>query len=183
MHNRRHYRRHRRYNVGGGGGALSLRRSFDALKTGFKPQVLAKGAVVLGGFVGNSLLVSLVNKSSCVPAFLKAGPASYGVGLGTAGLTGALVGMAMPGYGMTVAFGGMLQQMVKAYNEYIAPRFSFLPKLGAFGDYLTVENARNARPLGMFNDYLTRENAANARPLGNLGSMADNYIGEELASL
>jgi hypothetical protein len=147
---------------------------------GFKPAMLTKGAVVLGGFVGNSLLVSQLNKLSFVPAFLKDGVGSYAVGLGTAGLTGALVGMAMPGYGATVAFGGVMQQLVKAYNQYLAPMSSMLPKLGAFGDYLTRENAANARPLGNYGDYLTRENAASARPLGSLG---DAYIGEELASL
>ena len=177
--NRRHYRRHRRYNSSGGG-TLSIRRPFEALKAGFKPQLLTKGAVVLGGFVANSLLVSQLNNLSFVPAFLKSGPGSYAVGLGTAGLAGALGGMVMPGYGVTLAFGGVLQQLVKAYNQYLAPMSSMLPKLGAFGDYLTVEAAHNARPLG---DYLTPSAAAAARPLGGLGSMADNYIGEELASL
>ena len=178
-HNRRHHRRSRRYNASGGG-ALSIRRPFEALKSGFKPQLLTKGAVVLGGFVANSLLLNQVNKLGFVAAFLKAGPGSYVIGLGTAGLAGALAGTVMPGYGVTLAFGGVLQQLVRAYNQYLAPMSSYLPKLGAFGDYLTVENAANARPLGYMRDYLTRENAQNARPLG---SMADNYIGEELASL
>ena len=40
---------------------------------------------------------------------------------------------------------------------------SLLPKLGAFDDYLTVQNATDARPLGYFNDYLTVANAAAAR--------------------
>jgi hypothetical protein len=147
------------------------------LKAGFNPHTLTKGAVVLGGFVGNSLIVKQLNGLSFVPAFLKDGVGSYAVGLATAGLAGALAGLAAPGYGGTVAFGGVMQQIVRAYNQYLAPMSSFLPKLGAFGDYLTRENAANARPLG---DYLTRENAQNARPLG---SLSDNYIGEELASL
>ena len=175
---RRHHRRSRRYNTGGG--ALSIKRPFAALKTGFSPALLTKGAVVVSGFVANSMLIKQVNGLGFIPAFLKDGPGAYAVGLGTAGLAGALTSLAMPGYGMSVAFGGVLQQLIKAYNQYVAPMSNFLPKLGDFDDYADVNSLRAARPLG---DYLTPLDAANARPVTPLGNMSDEYIGEELASL
>ena len=119
-----------------------------SLATGFQPDMLTKGAVTLAGFIGNALVTKHVSGLGFMPGFLKAGPGSYVLGLGTAGLTGAAVGMLSPKYGVPVLFGAVLQQIVKAYNEYLAPKASFLPTLGSFDDYATVEQIRNARPLG-----------------------------------
>ena len=181
----RHHRRSRRYNTGSssGMGSVSIKRPFEALKVGFTPKTLAKGAVVLGGVVGNAAVTKFLDGMSFMPSMLKAGIGSYAVGLGTAGLTGALVSLVAPGYGAPVAFGGVLQQMVRAYNQYVTPMSGVLPKLGEMGDmddYLTPEAASAARPLGYMYDYLTPAAAAAARPLGNF---SDDYIGEELASL
>ena len=118
------------------------------IASGYQPDMLMKGAVTLVGFIGNALVSKQVAGLGFVPSFLKAGPGSYAVGLGTAGVTGALVSLASPKYAIPVLFGGVLQQIVKAYNEYIAPKASFLPTLGSFDDYATVEQVANARPLG-----------------------------------
>jgi hypothetical protein len=122
--------------------------NMKSMTVGYQPDMLVKGAVTLVGFIGNAFVTKQVNGVGMVPSFLKSGVGSYAVGLATAGITGALVGLAAPKYAVPAAFGGLLQQVVRAYNEYVAPKASFLPKLGSFDDYATVEDVRNARPLG-----------------------------------
>jgi hypothetical protein len=171
-----------------------------SLTTGFQPELLAKGAVTLVGLIGNAIVNDQLDKLSFTPAFLKSGVGSYVKGLGTAGVTGALVGLAAPKYAFSVAFGGILQQIIRGYNEYIAPRASFLPKLGHFDDYATVEDVRNARPLGclfggcggglgqynspgynpvtqLFNPAIVTDDGNNSSGLLGMGCMNGNCMG------
>lgn len=119
-----------------------------SLTTGYQPDMLMKGAVTLLGFAGNALVTKQISGLGFMPGFVKSGPGSYALGLASAGLTGALVGLVAPKYAVPVVFGGVMQQIVKAYNEYLAPKASFLPKLGSMDDYATVADVQNARPLG-----------------------------------
>ena len=153
------YRRHRARNtswvpsfaMNPGGGSLSVKKPGQALAYGFSPTLLAKGAVTLAGWVGNAWATKQLSGLSFMPSMLKSGVGSYAVGLASAGLTGALTSIVMPGYGMSVAFGGVLQQFAKAYNQYVAPMSTALPTLGSMEDYATQADVAAARPLGCMN--------------------------------
>jgi hypothetical protein len=85
-------------------------------------------------------------------------------GIGSAALTAALIGIAKPAWVAPAFIGGLMGVGLNVAKEYILPTVGKL-KAG-IGDYLTVSDARNARPLG---DYLTVQNARDARPLGCYG--------------
>jgi hypothetical protein len=149
----------------------------SAITAGFKPSTLTSGAVIAGGYIGNQWLNSFA--SGLVPlGFVKSGIGKNLLGIGTAGLLGALVGAVAPRFAGQVFAGGIGQVMV----SFIQDRMTGRPLLG-LGDYLTPMNAADARPLGDFGDYLTPMNAADARPLGGLGGLGDATVSEELAAL
>jgi len=177
-YNRRGRKGRRRYSRNPDGG-VTLRRPMAAIMAGFKPNTLMKAGVVVGGAIGNAWLASMV--SGFLPEVLKTGPGNYLVGLGTAGLLGAGVGMLAPRFAAPVFFGGVLEVVTRAVKQYIVPLIPGIPKSG-MEDYLTVADAAAARPLGYFGDYLTPADAAAARPLGYMGQ-GDEYISEELAAL
>jgi hypothetical protein len=82
--------------------------------------------------------------------------------IGSAALTAALIGIAKPGWVAPAFIGGLMGVGLTVAKQYIMPTVS---KLTGLGDYLTVQNARDARPLGQF----TRQDAIDARPLGCYG--------------
>lgn len=126
---------------------------------------------MVGGALGNAWLSGAV--SGFLPSMLQSGIGGYAVGLASAGVLGGIVSMAAPRYSGDVFLGGVLEVMTRMVKEYVVP---MLPLKG-MGDYLTVANAQEARPLG---DYLTVANAREARPLGDY--YGDEYISEELAA-
>lgn len=162
------------------GGSLSSPMS--AVKYGFSLGTAKKALVVGAGMIGNAWLSGFVG--GFLPSVVTSTPFNYVLGLGTAGLLGLGTAMVSRGAAVPVAFGGVLQVVVDAMRQYVLPLVSqYIPGMhGMMGmdDYLTVQNAANARPLGYFGDYLTVQNAAQARPLGN---MNDAYVTEELAGL
>jgi len=174
---RRRGRGRRRYSNPSG---LSLRSPVSAITAGFKPSTLTSGAVIAGGYLGNQWLNSFA--AGMVPlGFVKSGIGKNLLGIGTAGLLGAAVGMLAPRFAGQVFAGGIGQVMVSFIQDRLSGR-SLMSGLG-FGDYLTPMNAADARPLGYFGDYLTPMNAADARPLGGLSGLGDATVSEELAAL
>jgi hypothetical protein len=74
------------------------------------------------------------------------------------------------------------------YTQAVTPE-DYMPQLEyaqqtlhGMGDYLTVGDAANARPLGRFGDYLTVGDAAAARPLGALGRTMNDAVIEGTAT-
>jgi len=180
-YNRRHRRRGRRRNPG-----LAIRGRMGQVFAGFSPTVLMKALPVAGGAIGNAFLSGFLSSRLPLPGFLKAGPGAYVTSLASAGLLGAGVGMVAPRFGPSVFFGGVLETVIRAMNEFVVRRV--MSGLGGFGDYLTVGDAAAARPLyglsgmGYTGDYLTVGDAARARPLYGLGA-TDEAVSEELAAL
>jgi len=155
-------------------GAVSLRRPLKAVMAGFNVKLLSRAGVMVGGALGNAALSGTA--SGYMPGVLQSGPGSYVVGLGTAGLLGAGVGMVMPRLAGDVFLGAVLEVVTRAVKDYVVP---LIPGMSGMGDYLTRTDAATARPLG---DYLTRTDAATARPLGDYYG-GDQYISEELAAM
>lgn len=162
--------RRRAYNVGGS--SLTLRRPLQAVTAAYNINTLGRAGVMVGGALGNAWLTGAV--SGFLPSMLQSGVGGYVVGLASAGVLGAGVGMVAPRYASDVFLGGVLEVMTRVVKQYVVP---MLPGMSGLGDYLTVANAQEARPLG---DYLTVANAQQARPLGDY--YGDEYISEELAA-
>lgn len=165
-------RRRRSYNASG---TLSLRRPIGTMTAGFQPKVLTKAAVITGGALGNAWLSGTL--SGFLPSMLQTGPGSYVVGLASAGLMGAGVGMVSPKMAGDVFFGGVLEVVTRAVKEYVLPA---LPGMSGMGEFLTREDAATARPLG---DYLTPQNAQTAQSLGYVGDYyGDETVADELVA-
>lgn len=141
-----------------------------ALTSGFKPRNLMGTLPVVAGAIGNTMVSGFA--ASFLPSMFKSGLGSLALGLATAGVTGALAGLVKPRWASQVAFGGVLGVTMRAAAEYLEPALG----LSGLGDYLTVANAREAKPLGRLGDYLTVANAREARPLGGLGQSAIDSI-------
>jgi hypothetical protein len=180
---RRHYnRRHRRHRRSWYANASS-RFNLQTVKRGFSKKALVFAASGAVGYKLNPVLTAYAEKLPGVSML-----AAYPIGdallrVAMAGVTGAVLSF-VPSVGGPLgagAFaGGLIQVGVDLMGRYVFP---YVPGLRGLGDYLTVSDAANARPLGFFGDYLTPQAAAAARPLGFMGSMSDNYVGEELAAL
>lgn len=180
-YNRRHHRKHRRHR----NPSLSLSKPVGALTAGFNFNVLKRAGVMTVGALGNTMLSGLVSAKLPSVARFGGGVGDYAIGLGTAGLLSAGVGMLAPAYAGDVLLGGVFEVGVRALTP-LFDRF-VKPMMNGLGDYLTVQNAASARPLngmGNMGDYLTVQNAASARPLNGLGRMGDDvFISEELAAM
>jgi hypothetical protein len=146
---------------------------------GYRVPVLMNAAVASLGYLGNAALRGFV--AGIVPiGALRSGIGEKLLGIGTAGLLGAGVGMLNKRWAGPVFVGAMTQAAVDILRP-ILPRM--VGGTGSLLDYLTVGDAAGARPLGYMGnagDYLTVGDAAGARALGAYG---DGAISEELASL
>jgi hypothetical protein len=152
------------------GTAKAAFRPLAAITSGFNVNTLGRAGVMVGGALGNAFISGKV--SSFLPGMLAKGPGNYAVGLATAGLLGAGVGMVSKNMAGDAFLGAVLEVVTRAAKEYIVP---MIPGMSGMGDYLSRENAASARSLG---DYLSTVDAAQARGLGDMG---EAYIGEELA--
>jgi hypothetical protein len=153
---------------------------------GYNVKTLGEAGVVVGGALGNAWLSGMVG--SFLPGMLQSGIGNYAVGLGTAGVLGAGVGMVAPKQAGKVFFGGVLEVVTRAVKEYVVPMIPGMSGCSGYGcmngmgDYLTRSNAAEARNLHGLGDYLTRTNAAEARNLHGLGDYyGDYHVREELA--
>jgi len=192
-------------------------RLLGSVTKGFQPRVVMGTLPVVGGALGNAMLSGVV--SGYLPDMLSSGPGNLVVGLGTAGVLGAGVGMLAPKMAAPVFLGGVIEVVTRGVKQYLMPavgmsgcmggccglagcgdygidmmtggrygegpvpdfaQASGLNRTGVLsyaqasginpyhvgmqgvGDYLTRQNAAQARPLG---DYFTRQNAVQARPL------------------
>jgi hypothetical protein len=145
-----------------------------------------KAAPVVGGALGNAWLSGFLSSRLPLPGMLRSGPGSYVLSLGSAGLLGAGVGLVAPRFAAPVFFGGVLETVIRATQQYLVG--PLLSRMSGLGDYLTVGDAAAARPLGNFGDYLTVGDAARARPLNGMSDFSgmsdtDSAISEELAAL
>jgi hypothetical protein len=182
---RRHYNRHRRHRrrrrnaataTAGGVFGRTKRLAFSV------PKLAPKILVGVGGGIANAYATGIV--TGYLPSMVSSGPLQYLWGIGTAAALGSLTAMVSKSYAPWVFFGGLFQVATDVVRQYVVPLLSkFIPGLHGLGDYLTVADAQNARPLGYFGDYLTPQAAAAARPLGYMGNMNDSFVSEELAAL
>jgi hypothetical protein len=152
---------------------------------------LQTGGLVVAGSIGNNWLTKQMIKF--VPLeMLKTTPGNYVTGLLGAGLLGMVARMVTPKLAGPVFFGGVLDVVMRATNQYVLPMLRLTPLKG-LADYLTVGNAAAARPLmgyedytgvadyennNAVGDYLTVGNAASARPL--MGYEDNNAVGDYL---
>lgn len=142
------------------------------LTAGFNTGILKSSAVIVGGSLLNNFLTAQL--SNLIPiSFFKSGIGSYVTGLISAGLLYKGAKMVLPGYAGDLFKGGVLDVVSRVANRYVVPMLPG-PKLvsgyiSGMGDYLTVGDARRARPLMGLGDYLTVGDAARARPLSGLG--------------
>ncbi len=158
---------------------------------GFQPKTIMDTVPYVGGAIGNAALQSAV--SGFLPSMLQEGPGSYVTGLATAGLLGAGVGMVSPRMAAPVFMGGVIEQVLRAFSEYVGPAIGMSGCCGMGFNESSYANLEWGNPLvesqplitksylapfqkvtglnpwakvGGMGDYLTRYNAAEARPLG-----------------
>jgi hypothetical protein len=115
------------------------------ITAGYKPSVLLGALPYAGGALGNALLSRWI--SGFMPGMLQSGAPNLLVGLASAGLLGAGVGMVAPRYAAPVFFGGVIEIVTRAARAYVMPAIG---QVSGLFDYLTVGDAANARPLGDF---------------------------------
>lgn len=169
--------------------------------SGLNVSKLGSGTVTVVGMFSNAYLMSLINPY--LPNALKSGIGGYAARLVTAGGAGILTSLVSPKHAGPIAWGGVLETLRAAFGEYLMPTVTSVlpgPKAAVstakgFGDYLSVQNAQQARSLGDYSlgddfddnmsgmgDYLSVQNAKQARSLGGFGDGEDT-IAEELAGM
>jgi len=116
------------------------------LAAGFRPGVLISAVPVVGGAIGNAMLASYVTRF--LPGMLQTGFPNLLVGLATAGLLGAGIGMLAPRMGGPIFFGGVIEVVTRGVRSYILPTIEKVKS--GISDYLTVGDAAAARPLGCY---------------------------------
>lgn len=105
--------------------AYAMNPGTGILKTvtaGFSPKLLAKSLPVIGGMFANSFLSGAI--SNRLPAILAVGPGSYVTGLLSAGLLGAGTKILLPRFAGDVFFGGIIQVVSRAIDEFVRPAAS-----------------------------------------------------------
>lgn len=159
--------------------------ALGSIKAGFSIGTLKEAGLMTAGAVGVPLVKAQIQKLSFVPSFLKSGIGGSILGLATAGLVGAGVGMASKNLGAKVFLGGVTGELISVIGKQVLPMVG----MGSFfdgddyltqdesslSDYLSVSDAAGARSLGGLRDYLTPADAAGAMSLGDI------TVGQELA--
>lgn len=90
-----------------------------ALTAGFSPRAVLRTLPVIGGMFGNTIVTGWVSRM--MPDFLASGPGNYVVGLGSAGLLGAAVGMLRPRWAAPVFMGGVIEVMTRILRQWVMP--------------------------------------------------------------
>lgn len=148
--------------------------ALGGVTSGFNLGLIKNGALVVAGAVGNNFLTKQLSR--IVPVnFLKTSPGNYVTGLLASGILGMVAKFVTPKYAPVFFFGGVLDVVMRAVNQYVLPLAKLSPLKG-LADYLTPGNARGAVPLNGIDDYdddgmgsyLTVSDAANARPLSGM---------------
>lgn len=103
-------RRHRRKSRFNPAGAVS------AFKENFSLGKIKGVVPILGGMIANSYARAFAG--NYLPSILQGKWAGMGVGLATAGLTGAAVNAVKPGLGTSVALGGIVQVMTELFGSF-----------------------------------------------------------------
>ena len=169
-----------------------MKKPVEALMAGYKLPTLKSAAVIASGALANNAVYRLAaNNVPMFPEFLKDGPGEIAGKLAMAGITGAGVGMINAGLASEVFFGGVLQCVMDAFNQYVIPNVPGLSGLGDFltradfagrqalGDYASVRDLSAAQNLG---DYASVQALSQAQNLGSDGQ-GESYIAEELAAI
>lgn len=92
--------------------AVTLRRPIGALTAGFKPAALTDAAMIAGGVLANYWARPKV--AAMLPATFQSGPASYLVGLTTAGAM-----LFVPKIGGKLFAGAVLEEVLRGIQEYV----------------------------------------------------------------
>jgi len=137
--------------------------TLGSVTSGFNIGLLKTGGLVVAGSIGNNWLTKQLIRLIPI-SILQTTPGNYITGLLGAGILGLIARTATPSLAAPVFFGGVLDVVMRATNQYVLPMLRLTPLKG-LADYLTVGNAASARPLMGMEDYLTVGNAADARPL------------------
>jgi len=116
--------------------AVPLNDLRNGLTAGYRPRAMKAAIPLLGGLVGNGILSRLtgamVNKQFTISDKWK-NPVGLAVGLGTAGVIGAVTRMAYPQYAGKVFLGAMTQVAWDAYQHYVAPAVNKALNLEGWG--------------------------------------------------
>ena len=116
--------------------------AIGTITAGFKPQVLKKAVPVVGGALGNALLAGYV--SDYLPGMFQEGIGNLAVGLGTAGILGALSGYVLSkDKAQGIFLGGVIEVVTRGVRDYVLP----VVGMSGLGDYLSRSNAAEARNL------------------------------------
>jgi hypothetical protein len=157
---------------------------------GFDVGTLTKGGMVVGGMILTNVVTKQI--TNFVPiSFLKTSPGNLVTELITAGLLGYGMRRVAPQFAGPVFFGGVLDVIKRAADKYVAPLIGgTLAGLG-LGDYLSIGDARGAKPLNWLgedndleglDDYLSVQNSRNLTPLTGFGIQdGEMAVGNELA--
>lgn len=108
-------------NPGGSAYAMNpnpLKSVFKGYRFGTMMDTVPLAAGLLGNMVVSGFLMPYL------PTMLSTGIGSYFLQLGTAGLTGAVVGMLAPKYAGGVLIGGVTGVMINVVRNYVLPMFS-----------------------------------------------------------
>lgn len=129
--------------------AMNQANLVGQVTAGFRPRVLMQVLPYAGGAIGNAFVSAWLSRF--MPAMLQSGAPNLLVGLASAGLLGAGVGMVSPRFGRPVFFGGLIEVATRGLRTYALPAVQ-RAKAGLMGmlgldDYLTVGDAAAARPL------------------------------------
>lgn len=101
-----------------GGSSYSMNPLKSVFK-GFNTRTLLQTIPLTAGLLGNMTVAALV--SPYLPSMLASGIGSYALQLGTAGITGALLGMVAPQYAFPVMLGGVVGVMINVLRNYAFP--------------------------------------------------------------
>lgn len=145
----------------------------------FDTHLIKSALPVIGGIITTRIITEKLAGLGFVPSMLKSGVGGYVLSLFGAGVSYVGAKAVAPKYARSVLMGGAIYTMTQVLSRYVFPMLGFSPMLTGMGSYLTVSDARNARPLSGLESYLTVADAKDARPLSGLEHMTT----EELAGL
>ena len=116
----------------------------DGVFSGFQPKNLTGIVPIVGGFIANTMAQKLIADRG--PSFVKGGIGSYGAGLASAGLIGALAGRLDKNVGQSMFIGGVVQTLQRIVSDVSEKGFSALSLSGGMGDFPTPEQLQAASP-------------------------------------
>lgn len=156
----------------------------SAARSGFDVNKIKAALPVVGGFFGYRYVHSFLANLGFVPSFLKTGIGDTVLRLLSAGAMSAAVGLVARQYAGPVLLGSVIDVVRRVADQYLMPILSYTPLAGLadlsdLGDdeldgmeYFSVENFDDAQPLSGMGDYLTVANARGARPLNGMDALS-----------